>query len=149
MSTQSGTAPASVPHSFKAPSKRERFTRAYWDGLRQGKLMLQTCRSCGKISHPPSPVCTHCLSTDIDHRPASGRAKVYAFTISHRPLHAEFQPDLPYVVALVDLEEGVRIMTWLVDCPHDQLKIGMDVEACYEKITDEVTLHRFRPAGAR
>ncbi len=139
---------ASIPHSFKAPAKRDRFTAAYWAGLREHKLMLQTCKDCGKITHPPGPLCTSCLSDKVEYRPASGRATLYAFTISHRPLHEEFRADLPYVVALVDLDEGVRIMTWIKDCQPEDLRIGMRVEIFFEKITDEVTLHRFRPLAA-
>lgn len=136
---------SSLPASFKAPAKRERFTEAYWAGARKHQLMLQTCRTCEKLTHPPGPLCKHCLSDEIDHRPASGLATVYAYTISHRPLHEEFKADLPYVVALVDLDEGVRIMTWIVDCKHEDLRIGMRVQVCFERITDDITLHRFRP----
>ena len=140
--------PGSIPASFKAPPKREPFTKAYWDGLRQGRLMLQVCGDCAKITHPPGPVCAHCLSGNITYKAASGRGTVYAFTVSHRPLHEEFRKDVPYTVALVDLEEGVRIMTWLVNCPPEGAKIGMRCEAIFESISDGTSLHRFRPAAA-
>lgn len=139
--------PASVPQSFKAPSRREPFTRAYWEGMKRGEFVLQTCPHCQTITHPPSPVCTGCLATDKTYRTASGRGTLYAFTVSYRPLHEEFKPDLPYVVALVDLEEGVRVMSWVTGCAPEALRIGMALEAWYEPIDGEVTLHRFRPVG--
>ena len=138
--------PHTVPTSFKAPPVRELFTKAYWDGLNHGKLMLQVCGDCARITHPPGPVCSSCLSDNVTYREAKGLGTVYAFTVSHRPLHEEFKKDLPYVVALVDLDEGVRIMTWLVGCKPEDMRIGMRVKATYERITDEIALHRFQPA---
>jgi len=148
MTTVGTPAVSSIPDSFKAPAKRDRFTQAYWAGLREHKFMLQTCKRCKKITHPPGPLCSWCLSNEVEYKPASGLATVYAFTVSHRPLHEEFRADLPYIVALVDLEEGVRIMTWIKDCKEEDLKVGMKVEVFFEQINDEVTLHRFRPVSA-
>ena len=137
--------PGSIPASFKAPPKREPFTKAYWDGLSEGRITLQVCGDCGKITHPPGPLCVHCLSDRVAYQPASGLGTVYAFTISHRPLHEEFRKDVPYTVALVDLDEGPRIMTWLVNCGEGEPRIGMRVKATFERVSEDSSLHRFVP----
>jgi hypothetical protein len=86
------------------------------------------------------------LSENATWRRLSGRGTVYSFIIVHRPQHPAFLDDAPYNVAIIELEEGLRMHTNIVDCSDEDLRVGMPVEAVFEKINDDVTLPKFRPA---
>jgi uncharacterized OB-fold protein len=116
-------------------------TQPFWDGVAEGVLRLQRCRACGRHVFYPRAVCPHCGSGDLAWVEASGAGAVHAFTVVHRA-PAEYRPDVPYVVALVDLEEGVRMMTRLVDVEPAAVRVGMPVEAA---IQGEPRLPCFRP----
>jgi len=118
----------------------------YWEGTRQGELRAQRCSDCGHFRFPPAILCPKCLSEMAEWRCLSGRGKVYSFIIVHRPIHPAFLEDAPYNVAIIELEEGLRMHTNVVECPDEELRVGMTVEAVFEKINDEVTLPKFRPA---
>jgi uncharacterized OB-fold protein len=87
-----------------------------------------------------------CLSTDITWAQASGKGTLYTFALMHQVLHPGFASEVPYNVAEVDLEEGVRVTSTIVGCPNDNLRIGMFLEVTFEDITDEVSLPKFKPA---
>jgi uncharacterized OB-fold protein len=122
-------------------------TKPYWDSLKAHAMRLQRCRSCGRFVFFPRALCPFCFSDALTWTPVSGRGVVHAFTVPHRHPSPAFQPDLPYVVALVELEEGPRLMTNLIDVPPDpaQIAVGMPVEVVYDDVTPEVTLPKFRP----
>ena len=122
-------------------------TKPYWDSLKSHAMRLQRCGSCGRFVFFPRALCPFCFSDALTWAPVSGRGVVHAFTVPHRHPSPAFQPDLPYVVALVELEEGPRLMTNLIDVPPDpaQIAVGMPVEVVYDDVTPEVTLPRFRP----
>jgi len=117
----------------------------YWEGCRQGELRAQRCTSCGHVRWPPSALCPRCLADGTEWRALSGRATVYSFIVVHRPQHPAFFADAPYNVAIVELDEGVRLHTTIVDCSHEAIEVGMPVEVVFEQVNDEVTLPRFRP----
>jgi len=123
-------------------------TKPYWDGLRARELRIQKCDSCNVGVFYPRVVCPACGSRTLSWTIASGRGKLHAFTIAHRGVPAAFKASSPYVVALVELEEGVRIMTNLVEIEPTPaaVKIGMAVSAVFEDVTEAVTLLKFRPA---
>ena len=121
-------------------------TKPFWDGVKQHKLLVQKCSSCGKLRHVPKPLCPDCLSQEYTWAPLSGRGQVYSYTVMHRAPATSFEGDLPYVVALVELQEGVRIMSNIVHCPPDRVKVGMRVRVVYEDVTPEVSLFKFAPA---
>jgi uncharacterized OB-fold protein len=116
----------------------------FWDGAREGRLLLRLCATCARLQHPPTPLCPACGSASWTTREASGRGTVYAWLLSHHPT----EPDAaPRIVALVELAEGVRIVSNLLEVePGDALN-GMPVEACFVDY-DGVVLPQFRPAGA-
>jgi uncharacterized OB-fold protein len=121
--------------------------RPFWEALRQQRFMLQRCNSCSKHQFPPRILCCHCGKRNVEWREVSGAGQVYSFTVVHRPPDTAFQKDVPYLLAIVQLDEGPRMMTNLVDCPLESARIGMRVAPVYEDVTDEVTLVKFRPAG--
>lgn len=122
-------------------------SRPFWDAAHTGKLMLMACNACSKVYHYPRPVCPNCWSEDVAWREASGRATLYTFSTVHVNDLPPFKEQLPYVVAMVDLEEGVRFTTQLVDCAAADARIGMALQVTFKPLTDEITLPVFRPAA--
>lgn len=122
-------------------------TQPYWDGLKAGELRIQRCRSCEKAVFYPRALCPHCGSRELEWFTCSGRGTLHAFTIAHRGTPAAFKGSTPYVVAMVELEEGARVMTNLVDVEPtpEVVKIGMPVQVVFEKASDTITLAKFRP----
>ncbi|HAE47736.1 MAG: DNA-binding protein [Tistrella sp.] len=119
-------------------------TRHYWEGAREGRLVLQSCQACTTAYFPPRPFCPHCGSREVKTFDASGRGRLYSFIINHLPAPGY---DGPFIVAAVELEEGPRMMTNIVDCPADPaaLTIDMPLEVTFERRTDEITVPQFRP----
>jgi uncharacterized OB-fold protein len=117
----------------------------YWEAAQQGELRMQQCRGCGHIRFPPSLLCARCLSEHTDWVRLSGRGTVFSWIVVHQSQHPAFNADAPYNVAIVELAEGPRLHTNLVDCPHDQIRIGMPVEVVFDRVSDYVTLPKFRP----
>jgi len=122
-------------------------TQPYWDGLNDHKLRLQRCADCGKFRHYPRPVCDACYAMEATWRQVSGRGRVHSWTVAHHPFHPGFKAELPYVLATVDLEEGVRMIAQLRSVAPEAIAIGLPVEVAFERATDEVTLPVFRKAG--
>ena len=122
-------------------------TRPYWNSVREHAMRLQRCGACGAFIFYPRALCPTCFSDNLAWTPVSGRGIVHAFTIAYRHPLPAFQRDLPYVVALVELDEGPRLLTTLVDVPPDpaHVHIGLPVEVMYDDVTGEITLPRFRP----
>jgi hypothetical protein len=117
----------------------------YWQGLHDGKLLVQRCRDCGEVQLYPRDRCLGCRGP-VDWVEASGRATVYSFTVIRQNYARPFRDWIPYVVALVDLEEGPRLMTDLVDCEPDDVQVGMAVEARFEVVSDTAGIALFAPA---
>ena len=123
-------------------------TREFWEGAQRGELRIQRCNACGRAYFFPRPLCPHCASTDVAWFTASGRGTLYSYIINHRPAYG-FQDWAPYVIAVVQLEEGPRMMTNIVGVEPvpEQLPLDLPVEVTWEKQSDEITLPLFRPAG--
>ena len=122
-------------------------TQPFWDAAREGRLLLRRCSDCGETHFYPRRFCPLCWSADGDWVPASGRATLYTWSVVHANDLPPFNERVPYVAAVVDLEEGPRMMTNIVDCSPDALSIGMPLTAAFEDRTDEVTVVVFRPAS--
>ena len=120
-------------------------TKPFWDGLKEHKLRIQKCSQCGQFRFPPRIICPYCMSLESEWVEVEGGATVYAFTVVHRAYTPAYESELPYVVAIVELEEGVRLVTNIVGCKPEQVAIGMRVQLSFEDVTPEFTLHRFRP----
>ncbi len=121
-------------------------TRAYWEGCGRHELILQRCRSCGTLQHRPRALCVSCLSDEIEHFPASGRGTVYSFTVTHQNQAPGFREALPYVLAYVELEEGVRLLTNIVGCSPEDVRIGLPVEVEYAQLEGDIAVPRFHPS---
>jgi uncharacterized OB-fold protein len=120
-------------------------TQHFWDGTRAGEIRLQRCDDCAHTYFPPRPFCPACGSRKVTVFKASGRASLYSYVIHHRPVPG-FTP--PYAIAVVELAEGPRMMTNIVECPQtpEALQLDMALEPAFERIDDEITLPLFRPA---
>ena len=124
-------------------------TQHFWDGTREGELRLQRCDECAQVYFPPRPFCPGCSSRSVSVFAASGRATLHSYVINERaPRGWDF--DSPYSIAVVELEEGPRMMTNIVECPQtpEALELDMPVEVVFTPVSDEITLPLFRPAGA-
>jgi hypothetical protein len=120
-------------------------TQHYWDGAKQGELRLQQCNSCDKVYFPPRPFCPECGSRDVKVIKASGKGRLYSYIINHLPAPG-FEG--PFAVAIVELEEGPRLMTNILECEQTPkaLQLDMPLEVTFEKLSDEISLPQFKPA---
>ena len=121
-------------------------TRPFWDAARDGQLLIKRCADCGAAHFYPRPFCPRCWSTRVSWEPASGRAELYTWSVIHHNDLPPFRDRLPYVAAVVDLAEGPRVMTTVVDCDPDELAIGMDLRVDFRPLDDEITIPVFVPA---
>lgn len=118
-------------------------SRPFWDGAKRGALMVQKCRDCGHLVHIPHVACTRCLSENLDWIQSSGRGTVYSYSVVWRPQTPAFKP--PYVVAIIELEEGWHMLSNVIDCAVEDVHVNLPVEVVFQKESDEITLPRFRP----
>lgn len=120
-------------------------TQPFWDGARRHELWIQRCQACGTHLFYPRRLCTTCGSADLDWVEASGRGSVFTYTIARRATHPAFADRVPYVIAVVELEEGPKLTTNIVGVDPDDVRIDMPVVVTYED-ADDVSLVNFRPA---
>lgn len=130
---------------FDLPTPDEN-SQPWWDACREHKLLVQRCGGCGKAQLYPRPFCAKCWSEDLAWEEASGRATLYTWSIVYSNDLPPFGPRVPYVAAVVDLEEGPRIMTNLYDVELDAITANMALTVGFRKETDAITLPVFRPA---
>jgi uncharacterized OB-fold protein len=121
-------------------------SRGYWEALARHELYVQRCRDCGTKRFYPRALCPACLSSATEWVRASGRGTVYTFTVTYQNQAPGYRDALPYVLAMVELAEGVRLMTNVVECAPETVRVGMPVEVVFEDVTPEITLPKFRPA---
>ena len=122
-------------------------TRIFWEQCRQHRLKFQQCVNCGHIRWPPSFICPSCYSASHDWIASAGRGTVFTFVVYHQAFHPAFENDLPYVVAIIELAEGPRILSNIVHCRPDAVTCGMPVELTWEDVTETVSLPKFQPAA--
>jgi len=121
-------------------------SKPFWKATENKQFMLKWCIGCNRPHHYPREVCPYCLGTDLEWRPASGDGEVYAFTIIYRPPMPSLADLVPYVVALIDLAEGPRMMSGVVGCNPNKVKVGMKVKLTWEEIPEGRHLPLFEPA---
>ncbi|HZP98159.1 MAG TPA: Zn-ribbon domain-containing OB-fold protein [Reyranella sp.] len=139
----STTAVPAAPAPERPMPAITRESQPYWDGLREHKLMLQHCASCGKVRHYPRPVCPHCFSMESQWQEAPLTGRIHTWTVCHHPFNFFFKPQAPYIVALIDMDAGVRINAPLRGTPEGNLRIGQKVRLQFEPVSNEVTLPYF------
>lgn len=123
------------------------WSKPFWEGCKRHELLIQKCQDCQKVVFYPKMFCPHCLSSNIEWIKASGKGKVYSYMVVYSYQPTEFEGDLPYVVAVIELEEGVRMMSNVIGCPPDKVKCDMGVEVVFDNVTEEFTLPKFKPVS--
>jgi uncharacterized OB-fold protein len=126
--------PLPVPTYVSAP---------YWEGCRRGELLVQRCEECRRHVFIPQPACTYCFSDRLEWVRSSGRGTVYSYTVVHRPQQPAFE--VPYVVAIIEMDEDWYTLTNIVDCPVGDVHVGMPVEVTFRVMSDAISLPMFRP----
>jgi hypothetical protein len=119
-------------------------TGEFYGWLRRHELRFQRCTACGRYRHVPSELCPQCASDAWEWAPSSGRGTIFTWSTTYRALHPAFV-DTPFTQAVVELEEGPRVISSVEGVGEDDLKIGMAVEVVFDDVDDELTLARFRP----
>lgn len=137
------TFPAEMPVPVIEP-----LTEPFWAAAREGRLVIQRCRDCGTFRHLPHVLCAVCRSSAHDWVESAGRGTVFTYTIVTHPVHGAVIDVVPYAVVVVELDDcgNVLVPSNVVDCPPDEVRVGMAVEVVFEPVTDEVTIPRFRRA---
>ena len=128
--------PAPHPSSISEP---------YWRSLNDGVLSVQRCATCGSLQHYPRPFCVRCLSQEIEWKPVSGRATLFSYTIVRRAASPALAADLPYVLAIVELEEGPHMTGNVVGIPVEEVVVGMPLELTMVAVGDGQSLPQWRP----
>jgi uncharacterized protein len=125
---------------------------AFFAGALAGRLMLLRCRACRTFQSPTAylgvplrPRCLACFSPELEWEPASGTATLYSFAVMHQVYDEAFAGEIPYNIAVVETAEGVRLTSQLVDCPIEQLEVGMALEVTFERLSERVAIPKFRP----
>ena len=119
----------------------------FYQFCKDHELRFQRCSECGTWRHMPRETCAACGSFDWSWQASSGKATLFSWTIIHRALQPAFAEDVPYASAVVEMEEGIRLVSRLVDVAFDELKIGLPLEVGFEDVTPDVTLHQFRKSS--
>ncbi len=126
--------PLPTPTELSAP---------FWDGCRQGMLRVQQCRRCQALVFVPRPMCPTCQHTSLDWTDSGGKGSVYSFTVVHRPPRPAFA--VPFVVAIIELDEGWYLLSNVIGCDPDAVHVGMTVEVAFTDMDETITLPLFRP----
>lgn len=131
--------------SYKLPLPRVGGRSAeFYNFCKRHELRFQRCTGCGTWRHIPRDMCAKCGSFDWEWARSSGKGKLFSWTTAVQPMMRQFADQVPYSPVIVELEEGVRMVTWLTDVKPDELQLGMPVEVAFDDVTPEVTLPKFR-----
>ena len=120
--------------------------KPFWDYVKQHELRVQKCTKCGELRYPVSPICPKCMSFKAEWVPLSGKGKVVSFIIVHRSRSPLFPPGTSFISAIIETAEGLRMLSNVVECKPEDVKIGMPVEVVFQDIGPELTIPRFKPS---
>ena len=140
MSDAASTIPRPLPDA-------DRELGPFFAAAKAHRLVVQRCDGCGALRFPPRELCSQCLATGATWVPVSGRGEIFSYNVMHQIYHPAFATEVPYAIVVVKLAEGPKITSNLVDCPTDQIRIGMPVEVVFEEASPEITLPKFRRAS--
>ena len=121
------------------------WSEPYWKAAREGKLLIQQCEKCGRHIFYPRLACPFCFSDHVKWVEVTGKGTVYSFSVVENNAPSAFIGDMPFVIAIVRLEEGVQLMTNIVGCDPKEVRCEMPIEVVFEKLNDEITLPKFKP----
>lgn len=124
-------------------------TAPYWDAASDGRLVVQECQACHQVWHPPLSRCPHCHAPDPGWRAMSGDGTVYTYTIVRHPTHFAFADKIPYVLAIIELAEGPRLVTAITGAAPDAVRVGLPVHAVFREIAEGISLPYFEPVRDR
>jgi uncharacterized OB-fold protein/acyl dehydratase len=141
--TSDESAATSKPHRLKPPMGHD--NAWWWEGVERGEVLIQKCADCGKLRHPPRPMCPQCQSTKWTGQKASGRGTIYSYTVLHYPKFPGYE--FPLACGLIELEEGTRLVTNIVGCEPDEIRIGLPGKIVVEQVDDDMHLPVFRVDG--
>lgn len=127
------------------PKITNEIVKEYYEGTKQHKLLVQHCNDCGKNISYPKTFCPYCFSSNVSWIESKGLGKLYSYSVCMANVAEAFTPDIPYIVGVVDLQEGVRLLTNIVDCKPEDVKCDMDVKVVFRDVTPEFTLPFFKP----
>lgn len=136
-----------VTSSLKPLPVTDALTEPFWQAAANGRLVLQRCSACGRFQHYPRPHCVHCSAIAPEWVTASGLAVVHTFTVIHRNDAPGFADEVPYVFAILDLEEGVRMAGNVVDVDVEAMHIGMPVHVRFEQVSNDLAIPLWEPAA--
>ena len=122
-------------------------TQPFWDAAKEGRLLIRHCNACGEYHFYPRPFCPSCWSEDVEWFDASGRATLYTWSVVYQNDLPPWPARVPYVAAVVDLAEGPRMQTNVVDCAFDALAAGMELEVVFQETSEDFTIPVFRPVA--
>ncbi|MGB0621559.1 MAG: Zn-ribbon domain-containing OB-fold protein [Myxococcota bacterium] len=127
----------------RPPIPKTEISQGFWDAIAEGRLAIQRCTSCGLLRHYPQLRCPSCHSPDSDWADVSGRGRVHSYTVAHRAFHPAWKDHVPYVIATIELEEGVRLVCDLLDADPDTIAIDQAVEVRFEDLPGQGPIPRF------
>ncbi|MCL5985476.1 MAG: Zn-ribbon domain-containing OB-fold protein [Actinobacteria bacterium] len=120
-------------------------TKKFWEAAKNHQLVLQRCKSCGEIIYFPRIICYRCLSEDLEWVESIGNGTVYSFTIIMQPAYKSFESEVPYVYAIIDLDDGARMISNIVNIEPTKVKIGMRVKVIFDDVSPEISIPKFEP----
>lgn len=129
------------------PRPQDPVEQEFWERCQSGRLHFQRCSDCHGWRHLPRYMCARCGSAEFTWQPSSGKGTLFSWTVTHQALHPAFAADVPFIAAVVELEEGVRMATRLIDCELEKVVLDMPVELMFEPLGDDFRLPVFRPAS--
>ncbi len=142
----SASAGPTVPPKPIKPTVSD-INRPFWDGCKEGRLRVQRCSRCEELRYPVAVVCPNCLSKESRWEDLSGRGEIFSFVIIHRGYHPYWAERVPYNVAMIELEEGLRMFSNIVGTPNDQLQVGQKVSVEFEVRDEDLTVPVFKVVG--
>lgn len=134
-----------VHHIEEILPKPTQVTKALWDAAKQHELLIQQCKKCGIHIFYPRAFCPECLSSELEWVASSGEGTVYTYTIIYHSPIREFESLVPYILAIIELKEGVRIMSNIVNCEPGDIHVGMAVKVVFEDVSKDISLPKFIP----
>ena len=126
----------------------DRDSQPFWDGCQDGRFLLPVCAFCDQGRWPPGPMCPACQSRDTNWVESAGRGEIYSWIVANHPVDPGLADQVPYVVALIELDHGVRVVGNVSGCEPDQIEAGMAVECYFEELEGGSKLPNFRAAGS-
>ncbi len=121
-------------------------TEEFWKAAKRHELVIQHCKDCKEHIFYPREVCPRCVSRNLEWVKASGKGEVYSYTVVRKAAYPGFVNDVPYVYAIIELAEGVRMTSNVVGCNVEHVKVGMPVVVTFDDVTDDIALVKFKPA---